>query len=180
MIKVIGRCVLPLLALPLITAAMGGSTAGHHALSIFFQEWRDTSRFEPDGYFVPMARPAPPLANLHHLEVRTHGETDRAGRRADLAHPLVTITFKVTAGDLLTGECGRARITRDSLSVTCPLASRGIAAFHLALLDGRGRYWELEDYNEKVREVARGRVESTGPDYPAVAQVISFYYRAGH
>jgi hypothetical protein len=147
------------------------------------QQYGDSATFDPDGYYVPLTRKGEQLERLEHIELRTLEYTYDGGEhpsRPRLLPPRATIVVRNGADSSTSFVCEDLRYSRDSLNVSCARTPIGEVSFRLRLLDQRGGYWRLPDYDEQMREIATGEMSVQATAESPKRQRVSFYYTGGH
>jgi hypothetical protein len=142
----------------------------------------DSTTFDPDGYYVPLGREGA-LERLEHIELETveysYDGSDHLDR-PKLLTPSATLVFRSGTDSSSTARCDDVRFNRDSLNIGCSNTPIGDLRFRLRLLDPRGRYSRLPDYDEQTREIATGEVSVRSAAGVSSVQRASFYYTGGH
>jgi hypothetical protein len=141
----------------------------------------DSTTFDPDGYYVPLARQGV-LERVEHIELLTldydYDGSDHLDR-PKLLPPTATIVIRTGADSSSATRCEQFRFSRDSLDIGCSNTPIGNLNVRLRLLDPRGRYARLADYDEQTREIAEGEVSVRSPAGVVSVQHAGFYYTGG-
>jgi len=144
----------------------------------------DSTTFDPDGYYVAMDDVGDGGLRLEHFEVETlerfYDSTLHENRPKVLTPRAWVVVRDVGRGSASRHECQPEILRRDSLRLACDQTPLGQIVIAVELLDHRGRFWNLSDYDEQVRKIATGEFRIMRSGTASQGQRASFYYTSGH
>jgi hypothetical protein len=141
----------------------------------------DSTTFDPDGYYVPAADLRVHDAVIRHFEVRTlqyyYGDALHYSRPRLLTPRAYVVV--VQGAQSARYDCTLVLANTDSLRLACANTPVGDLTLETAYLDKRGRYWNIIDYEQGPRVVARGRVLFHRAGSPTESRPLDLLYTAG-